>query len=81
MTVDTLRAVLGWCSLINIAFLLWWSLFFIFGHNWIYKIHSRWFKLTPEKFDAIHYSGMAFYKICIFIFNVAPYFALVIAGK
>ncbi|MBN2189697.1 MAG: hypothetical protein JW728_00610 [Candidatus Aureabacteria bacterium] len=81
MTVDTLRAALGWCSIINIGMLLWWSLFFIFARDWIYKIHSRWFKLTPEKFDAIHYSGMAFYKICIFIFNVVPYFALLIAGK
>ncbi|MDD5645392.1 MAG: hypothetical protein PHO00_08120 [bacterium] len=81
MTVGTLRAVLGWSSLINIGMLLWWSLFFIFARGWIYKVHSRWFKLTSEKFDAIHYSGMAFYKISIFIFNVVPYFALVIAGK
>jgi len=60
--------------------LLWWVLVFIFARDWIYAFHSRWFKLSRETFDTIHYSGMAFFKLYIFIFNVVPYFALGIAG-
>lgn len=80
MTVELLRAVLLWSLLINMGLLLWWMLFFIFAHDWIYRIHSRWFKLSVETFDSIHYAGMAFYKICMFIFIIVPYLALCIAG-
>jgi hypothetical protein len=36
--------------------------------------------LSVERFDAIHYAGMLFFKICIFLFNIVPYFALRIVG-
>jgi len=80
MTIDIVRGALGWCSVINIGILLWWFLFFALAHDWVYRIHSKWFKVSVEKFDAIHYAGMAFFKICIFVFNIVPYFALQIIG-
>jgi hypothetical protein len=60
--------------------LLWWFLFFALAHDWVYQFHGKWFKLSVDKFDAIHYAGMAFFKICIFLFNIVPYFALRIVG-
>ncbi len=76
MTVEILRGVLGWCSVINMGLLLWWFLFLVFAHDLVYRIHSRWFKIPVETFDAIHYAGMAFLKIAIIVFNIIPYFAL-----
>ncbi len=76
MTVDILLGVLGWSAVINIGLLLWWSLWILFAHDFVYRIHSKWFKISVEKFDAIHYAGMAFYKITIIVFNVVPYLAL-----
>ena len=80
MTIDTMREVLGWCSIINIGFLLWWFVVFMFAHDWIYRFHGKWFKLSVGQFNSIHYAGIAFYKITIFIFNVVPYIALCIVG-
>ena len=40
----------------------------------------QWFKMPRETFDAIHYSGMAFFKIMVFVFNAVPYIALLIVG-
>ncbi len=80
MTIDLVRDALLWCFIINIGILLWWFLFFLLAHDWVYQFHGKWFKLPVEKFDAIHYAGMAFYKICIFVFNIVPYFALCIVG-
>ncbi|MCP4252777.1 MAG: hypothetical protein GY775_05110 [Candidatus Scalindua sp.] len=80
MTIDLVREALLWCFIINIGILLWWFLFFTLAHDWVYRFHGRWFKLSVEKFDTIHYTGMAFYKICIFVFNIVPYFALCIVG-
>jgi hypothetical protein len=76
MTVDILLGVLGWSAVINIGLLLWWSLWILFAHDFVYRMHSKWFKISVEKFDAIHYAGMAFYKITIIVFNVVPYLAL-----
>jgi hypothetical protein len=76
MTVDILLGTLGWSAVINIGLLLWWSLCILFAHDFVYRMHSKWFKIPVEKFDAIHYAGMAFYKITIIVFNVVPYLAL-----
>ncbi len=76
MTVDILRGVLGWCAVINMAVFLWWFLFFALAHDWVYRMHSKWFKIPIETFNAIHYAGMGFFKICIIVFNIIPYFAL-----
>ena len=80
MELEMIRAFFAWCSVINMALLLWWVIFFLVAHNWTYRIHSKWFKIPVEKFDAIHYSGMAFFKVGIFVFNLVPYFALRIIG-
>jgi hypothetical protein len=76
MTVEQIRDVLGWCAVINIGLLLWWFLMFALAHDFVYRLHGKWFKLTVERFDAIHYAGMAFFKIGIFLLNIVPYLAI-----
>jgi len=78
MTIDIVRDVLLWCLIINMGILLWWFLFFMFAHDWVYHFHGRWFKLSVERFDSVHYAGMLFFKLCIFLFNIVPYIALLI---
>lgn len=76
MSIDSVREVLGWCTVINFGLLLWWLLFFVLAHDWMYRLHGRWFKLPVERFDAIHYCGMAIFKLSIILFNLVPYIAL-----
>lgn len=76
MTVEFLQTFLGWSLLINIALLCWWLLMFTQAHDWVYKMHSRWFYIKRENFDFIHYTGIAFYKLAIFMFNLVPYIVL-----
>ena len=80
MSIELVRDVLLWCTLLNYGVLLWWFLFFTFAHDWMHGFHARWFRLQGEQFDAIHYTGMAIYKIGIILFNLAPYVALHIAA-
>ncbi|MFQ6115223.1 MAG: DUF6868 family protein [bacterium] len=76
MTVEIIRDVLAWCAVINVGLLLWWLLIFTLAHDLIYRIHGKLFKLSGERFNAIHHAGMLFFKICIILFNIVPYFAL-----
>ena len=80
MTLETIRDTLAWCAVINIGLLIWWLIFIILAHDWTYRMHNKWFKLSVETFDTIHYAGIAFFKLAIFLFNLVPYFALRIVG-
>ena len=76
MSVYVLCSVLGWCTVINMGLLLWWFLILAFAHDFVYRMHRKWFKIPVETFNAIHYAGIAFFKIAIFVFNIIPYIAL-----
>lgn len=80
MTLEELRAFFGWASLLHIGFLTYWAFMFFFCRNWIRKMHGKWFRLSEERFDEIHYQAMAIYKIGIFLFGLMPYLALRIMG-
>lgn len=76
MTLQTVQEILGWSTVINIGIFLYWFLAMMFAHDLVYRFHARWFKLTLEQFDAIHYASMGGYKIAIVMLNIVPYFAL-----
>lgn len=76
MTVEILLGMLGWSAIINMGLILWWSLWLIFAHDFLYRMQSKWFNIPVEKFDMINFAGMAFHKIAIIVFNVTPYLAL-----
>ena len=76
MTAEIVRSVLGWSSLINYGVLIVWFLFFILAHDWMYRVHTKFFTLTVEKFDSAHYGSMAFFKLLVIVLNLVPYLAL-----
>jgi hypothetical protein len=76
VTANELKSFLLWCVGLNYAVLFIWSGVFIFAHDWMYGIHTRWFKLSVETFDAVHYSGLAVYKIGTILLNLVPLVAL-----
>ncbi|MEZ5566411.1 MAG: hypothetical protein R3F24_13320 [Gammaproteobacteria bacterium] len=76
MNIALLKDLLLWCLLANYGVLLVWFAAFAFGRKWLYGLHSRWFNITPEAFDLVHYAGMAIYKVGILLFNLVPLAAL-----
>jgi hypothetical protein len=76
MTIEILSSILGWATVINLSVITVWFLVFTFYHDRVFRLHSKWFKLSEERFDTIHYAGMAFYKISTYLFNLAPYLAI-----
>jgi len=72
MNIQELQQFLLGCLGLNYLLLLIWSGLVIFAHDWVYKLHSQAFMLSIETFDAIHYAGLALYKIAIIFFNLIP---------
>ena len=80
MTIEIVREALLWCSVINIGILLFWFVAIALAHDLAYRIHSKFFKISTETFDTVHYAGMTAFKIFIFVVNIVPYCALLIVG-
>jgi len=70
-----------WCTILNYLVLLLWFLAFFLAHDWMFRLHGRWFRLTATQFDALHYGGMAVYKVGILLLNLVPYIALNIVAR
>lgn len=76
MDLAAIRDFLGWCTLANYIVLLVWFAAFTLAHDRLHRLHARWFALSRERFDTLHYAGMAVYKIGILLFNLVPFFVL-----
>jgi hypothetical protein len=74
-TID-LKHVLLWCVGLNYLVLFVSFGVFVLAHNWMYGMRTRWFKLSVETFDALHYAGLSVYKIGIILLNLVPLVAL-----
>jgi hypothetical protein len=76
MSSHEIELALLWSAGMNYAVLLVWFGVFVLAHDWLYRLHGRWFKISVDAFDAIHYAGLAIYKIGVLLFNLVPLFAL-----
>lgn len=69
------------CTILNYLVLLVWFSAFSLAHEWMFRLHGRWFRLAPAQFDALHYGAMAAYKVGILLLNLVPLIALNIVAR
>ena len=74
--IHTLLTFFLYCTIFNYMMVTVWFVWFYFNHDALYRLHTRWFKLTVEQFDMLMYGGMGLYKLGVLLFNVAPLLAL-----
>lgn len=80
MDLQTLRSFFMWCTVINGALLLVSFLILVNAGDRVYRMHSRWFAMPREAFNAAIYHYMGIFKILYLLFNLVPYIALSIVG-
>jgi len=80
MDIQTLTTFFMWCTIINGALLIYWSIMSIVAPNMIYRMQSKWFPIPRETFNVVIYSFLGLFKIFFLVFNVVPYVALLIIG-
>ena len=78
MAIGDVETLLAVCAAVNYAVLIVWFCAFAFARRVLYRLHARWFEFDVQTFDTVHYAGMAFYKLLVLVFNVAPLVALAV---
>jgi Family of unknown function (DUF6868) len=80
MDIQTLTTFFMWCTIIDGALLVFWSIICLFAPNFMYRMHSKFFPIPRETFNVVIYSFLGLFKIIFIVFNVIPYVALLIMG-
>ncbi len=75
-SIEALTQFLGWCAVINIAFLLLATLFLAFTRTFALNVHTKMFALSEEDVLRAYFQYLAQYKIVALVFSVVPYAAL-----
>jgi hypothetical protein len=76
MTLEATRAFLLVSLGLAYALLVAWFAVFLLFHDALHRLHGRWFRLTPQAFDAVNYGGMALFKILALLLFAIPWLAL-----
>jgi hypothetical protein len=66
----------GWMLVVNIGFLILFSLMLVVMKNTISAIHGKMFNVYEGELKIIYIKYLANYKILIIVFNLVPYIAL-----
>ncbi|HOE19083.1 MAG TPA: hypothetical protein PLX02_15080 [Syntrophorhabdaceae bacterium] len=74
--LERLSAVLIRCFFFSLAVLFLWFIFFLIGGDAGYRLHSQLFGLSRHDYDVLNYFGIAFTKICAFLFFLFPYISI-----
>lgn len=74
--MENLAGIFIRCFFLTFALLILWFVLFLAADDWGYCIQSYWFELNRYEYDLLNYYGMAFVKMCAFIFFLFPYIAI-----
>jgi hypothetical protein len=77
-SLETLRAFLGWCTVINMGLLIVASISVGPMRGMMTGIHGKMFGLSEGDLLRAYFQYVANYKIAVMVFNVVPYIALVL---
>jgi len=75
-SLDSVQAFLGWCTVINMAALIFGSVSLVTMRSAIAPLHGALFGLDESDLSRAYFQWLAQYKIAIFVFNLVPYIAV-----
>ena len=76
ISIDTLTAFLGWCTVLNIGMLLLTIFLVTVLKEPLIKAHVRLFGVNRENLQLSYFQYLGHIKIAIFMLNLMPYIAL-----
>ncbi len=76
MNLTKLRSLLGWCCVLNFGLILFYSIFFLFGQEWINALVSSFLHVPEEGLSNLWIGAIGLWKILVIVFFLVPYIAL-----
>jgi hypothetical protein len=76
MGIHEVIVFFGWCTVINIGFLVFASLLLISFKPFVINLHSKMIGVSPAELPTLYFKYLANYKIGVLIFNLVPYITL-----
>lgn len=76
ITLESLRELLGWCSVINLGMLLFATVMLTLFRKPVMRIHARIFGMSDADLSRTYFEYLGRYKMVTLVFNVVPYIAL-----
>jgi hypothetical protein len=74
--LDQVSGIFLRCFFFSFVVLLFWLCAYIFGADFIYRIHSGMIPLSRSSSDMFNYCGMGLVKLIAFMFFLFPYIAI-----
>ena len=74
--LNDVATALLWCFGLGVVFLLLWFGMLVLQGDLVYDWHSRFFDISRQQFDVLHYLLMALWKLAIFGLFLLPYVGL-----
>ena len=81
MTIETMTAFFGWCTVINFGILLASTISLLAFGSFAIRIHSRMFGMDGASLKQAYFQYLAQYKIVTIVLNLVPYLAMKIIGS
>ncbi|HPS94268.1 MAG TPA: hypothetical protein PK600_07390 [Deltaproteobacteria bacterium] len=81
MDIEKLTRFFMWCTIMNGALLVLWTVVYLLVPDLVYRMQSIWFPLPRDTYDAAMYAFLGLFKILFLVFNVVPYVALLLVGR
>lgn len=76
ITLAALTKILGWSLVVNFSLLIFSTVMFFVAKDKILTLQQKVSGLSKADINLIYYQFLAFYKVLIIVFNLAPYLAL-----
>ena len=78
MDIQTLTTFFLWCTIINGAVFILWSIVYMLAPDLVYRTQNKFFPIPRETFNVVFYAFLGLFKIIFLVFNLVPYLALLI---
>ncbi len=74
--IATVTEFFGWCSVLNMAFLVFSSIMLAGCRRWVLRYHQKLFGIEESKLNEMYFSYLSHYKIITVTLFLIPYIAL-----
>jgi hypothetical protein len=81
MTLADLTVFFQWATIFGLGIYLLTAGVSIFGRDFLYGLHKKWFAMSRETFNVAIYSYLGFFKIQLTLFVIVPYLALLMMSS